>query len=97
LLKLAVDYFTEAAASVVSIVAMPLTKYTMIHELLELYEIPFGFSYKTRESAPNVLHYLCSRVLAAQFQCVISTVKFFSLLMDGSVDKGKVKNEVIFV
>jgi len=72
------------------------TKYTVIHQPLEHYEIPLGFSYSTRESAHNFLHYL-TESQQQKFQREISNKKFFSLLMDGSVDKAKVENEVILV
>jgi len=42
------------------------TKYTMIHELSEHYEIPLGFSYKTRELAHTVTFTIHSRVPAAR-------------------------------
>ena len=75
---------------------LPFTKYTVIHELLERYEIPLGFSYKTRESAHNFLRYIAESQ-QQEFQREISNTQFFSILMDGSVDKGKVENEVILV
>ena len=75
---------------------LPFTKYPAIHELLEHYEVPLGLSYKTRESAQNFLHYIAESQ-QQEFQRVLSNSKFFSILMDGSVDKGKVENEVIVV
>ena len=75
---------------------LPFTKYPVIHELLQRNEVFLGPFYKTRESAHNFLRYI-AEAQQQEFQRVISNSQFFSILMDGSVDKGKVENEVLLV
>lgn len=75
---------------------LPFTKYPSIHELLERHGIELGFSYKTRESAHNFTHYIAESQ-RQEFHQMLSGTKFFSFLMDGSTDKGKVENEVIVI
>ena len=65
---------------------LPYTKYPSIHEFLERHGVELGFSYKTRESAHNFTHYIAEK-----------NFNFYSFLMDGSTDKGKVENEVIVI
>jgi len=76
--------------------SLPFTKYTVIHQLLECYEIPLGFSYSTRDQHITFLCYIAESQ-QQESQREISNKKFFSLLMGGSVDKAKVENEVILV
>ena len=56
---------------------LPFTKYPVIHKLLERYEVPLGFSYKTRESAQNFLHYIAESQ-QQEFQHTFSNSKFLA-------------------
>ena len=75
---------------------LPFTKYPAIHDLLERHGVRLGFSYNTRESARSFAYFIAESQ-RQEFHQMLSSTKFFSFLMDGSTDKGKVENEVIVI
>ena len=75
---------------------IPFTKYTAIHELEERHGIDFGTTYKNRDSARNFVHYIAESQ-RQQLLASLSSCHFYSILMDGSVDKGRVENELFVI
>ena len=75
---------------------IPFTKYTAIHELEERHGIDLGATYKDRDSARNFVHYIAESQ-RQQLLTSLSSCHFYSILMDGSVDKGRVENELFVI
>ena len=75
---------------------IPFTKYTAIHELEERHGIDLGATYKNRDSARNFVHYIAESQ-RQQLLTSLSSCHFYSILMDGSVDKGRVENELFVI
>ena len=75
---------------------IPFTKYTAIHELEERHGIDLGATYKNRDSARNFVHYIAESQ-RQQLLISLSSCHFYSILMDGSVDKGRVENELFVI
>ena len=68
--------------------------YLSLCELETKHEVEVGHAYKTAPSAETFMHY------TAEHQCqqilvFLSEKKFYSFLMDGSTDAGKVEQELI--
>ena len=75
---------------------LPFTKYPALHELEEHHDVYLRQAYKTRESASKLVHYIAE----SQRQDLhhnLSSHHFYSGLMDGSVDKGKIENELFVI
>ena len=72
------------------------TKYKAIHELEERHGIDLGATYKNRDSARNFVHYIAESQ-RQQLLASLSSCHFYSILMDGSVDKGRVENELFVI
>ena len=71
-------------------------KYPVLHELEEHHSVDLGFSYKNDVSAKTFTHYIAE----SQRQTVLerlSTLNFYSFLMDGSTDIGNVKDELLLI
>ena len=64
--------------------------------LEERYGVDLGSTYKNRDSARNFIHYIAESQ-RQQLRSKLSTCHFFSMLMDGSTDKGKVENELFVI
>ena len=69
---------------------IPLIKYPAIHELEERRGIDLATSYKNRASGRNFVHYIAESQ-RQQFAGFPSISHFYSVLMDGSTDKGRVE------
>ena len=65
---------------------IPFSKYSVIHELEEKHGVDLGSTYKNRDAPRNFLHYH-----------MLSSEHFYSILMDGSTDKGRVENELFVI
>ncbi len=74
---------------------IPFTKYPAIHQLEERHGVDLGAAYKNRDSAQNFTHYIAeSQRRQLQTDLGASDCNFYSVLMDGSTDKGRVENEL---
>ena len=72
---------------------MPFMKYPAIHQLEEKHGVDLGATYKNRDSARNFTHYIAESQ-RRQLKASLETCHFYSVLMDGSTDKGRVENEL---
>ena len=72
---------------------IPFTKYPAIHEMEERHGVDLGSTYKNRDSARNFVHYIQRRQLLGN----LALCHFYSVLMDGSTDKGRVENELFVI
>ena len=72
-------------------------KYPSLCELETKHEVDVGHAYKTAPSAITFTHYIAEHQ-RQQFLQFLSQNKFYSFLMDGSTDSGKVGsgNEVVY-
>ena len=75
---------------------IPFLKYPAIHELEERHGVDLGITYKNRDSARNFVHYIAESQ-RQQFQVSLASCHFYSVLMDGSTDKGRVENELFVI
>ena len=75
---------------------IPFAKYTAIHELEERHEVDIGETYKNRDSTRNFVHYIAESQRQA-FKQTLQSCHFFSVLMDGSTDKGHIENELFVI
>ena len=75
---------------------IPFSKYPAIHELEERHGVDLGLTYKNRDSARNFVHYIAESQ-KREFHLSLSSCHFYSLLMDGSADKGRVENELFVI
>ena len=71
-------------------------KYPAIHELEERHGVDLGATYKNRESARNFVHYIAESQ-RRQLHVNLASCHFYSVLMDGSTDKGRVENELFVI
>ena len=76
--------------------SVPFTKYPALHELEEHHDVDLGQAYKTRESASKFVHYIAENQ-RQNLHHRLSSHHFYSCLMDGSVDKGKIENELFVI
>ena len=70
---------------------IPFSKYSVIHELEEKHGVDLGSTYKNRDAPRNFLHYI-AETQRRDFHHMLSSKHFYSILMDGSTDKGRVEN-----
>ena len=75
---------------------IPFLKYPTIHELEERHGLDLGVTYKNRDSARNFVHYIAESQ-RWQMRASLASCHFFSVLMDGSTDKGRVENELFVI
>ena len=75
---------------------MAFRKYPALHELEIHHGVDLGPAYRTKYSAKNFTHYI-AEAQRHTFIEDLSSVHFFSFLMDGSVDAGKVEDELIVI
>ena len=75
---------------------LPFTKYPAIHALEEKHGVDLGQTYKNRDSARNFVHYIAEGQ-RRELHSSLSSCRFYSILMDGSVDKGRVENELMVI
>ena len=75
---------------------IPFLKYSAIHELEDRHGVDLGQTYKNRDSAHNFVHYI-AEAQRQQFTSSLASCHFYSVLMDGSADKGRVENELFVI
>ena len=75
---------------------MAFRKYPALHELETHHGVDFGPAYKTKDSAKNFTHYI-AEAQRHNFMEALSLVPFCSFLMDGSVDAGRVEDELVVI
>ncbi len=75
---------------------LPFTKYPAIHELEEMHRVDLGQTYRNCDSASSFVHYI-TESQRQDFHRQLSSCRFYSMLMDGSVDKGRVENELMVI
>lgn len=75
---------------------IPFLKFPAIHELEERHGVDLGPTYKNRDSARNFVHYIAESQ-RRQLQVSLASCHFYSVLMDGSADKGRVENELFVI
>ena len=75
---------------------IPFLKYPAIHELEERHGVDLGATYKNRDSARNFIHYIAESQ-RRQLRVSLASCHFYSVLMDGSTDKGRVENELFVI
>ena len=75
---------------------MAFRKYPVLHELEIRRGVDLGPAYRTKDSAKNFIHYI-AEAQRHTFMEDLPSVHFFSFLMDGSVDVGKVEDELIVI
>ena len=75
---------------------IPFLKYPAIHELEERHGVDLGPTYKNRDSARNFVHYIAESQ-RRQLHVSLASCHFYSVLMDGSADKGRVENELFVI
>ena len=55
-----------------------------------------GLTYKNRDAPRNFVHYI-AEAQRHEFHRSLSSQHFYSILMDGSTDKGRVENELFVI
>ena len=71
-------------------------KYAAMHDLKERHGVDLGLAYKNRDSAANFVHFIAES--QRQYDTLrISGCHFYSVLMDGSTDKGRIENELLVI
>ena len=71
-------------------------KYPAIHQLESRHGVDLGQSYTTKDSAKSFFHYIAESQRTA-FINTLSTMHFYSFLMDGTTDAGNVEDELIVI
>lgn len=69
-------------------------KYPGICELERRHGVDMGISYINEHAGKSFVHYI-AEARKQELSNLLSKAKFFSILMDGSVDKGNIDNELI--
>ena len=64
----------------------------MIHELEERHQVDIGETYKNRDLTRNFVHNIAESQ-RQEFKQTLQSCHFFSVLMNGSTDKGSIENE----
>ena len=75
---------------------LPYTKYPKICELEARHGVKIGTSYRHENAGKDFMHYIAEAKRQDLVQKV-TKAKFFSLLLDGSTDKGNIDNEILLV
>ena len=75
---------------------MAFRKYPAIHELETRHGVDLGQTYATKDSAKMFTHCIAESQRTAFLQC-LSTTHFYSFLMDGTTDAGKVEDELVVI
>ena len=73
---------------------LPFTSYPKICELETRHGVQVGTSYRNENAGKDFMHYIAMAKRQVLLQ-KLTKAKFFSLLLDGSTDKGNVDNEVL--
>ena len=72
---------------------LPFTKYPKICELETRHGVNLGTSYVNENAGKDFMHYI-TESRRQELKEKVANAKFFSLLLDGSMDAGNVDNEV---
>ena len=72
------------------------TKYEALHELECHHGVDLGQAYKSRENAKHITHYIAESQ-RKRFMDSLSAVNFYSFLMDGTTDAGRIEDKLIAV
>ena len=72
------------------------SKYPALYDLESRHEVDLGVAYKNDVSAKCFTHYL-AQSQRDHFVCSLSKSHYFSFLMDGTTDSGKVEDELVVV
>ena len=75
---------------------MAFRKYSALHELETRHDVELGSAYKTKYSAKNFTHYI-AEAQCHNFMEALSMAPFCSFLMDGSVDAGRIEDELVVI
>ena len=75
---------------------MAFRKYPAIHELETCHGVDLGQTYATKDSAKMFTHFIAESQHSAFLQS-LSTAHFYSFLMDGSTDAGKIVDELVIM
>lgn len=67
-----------------------------MYELETRHGVDLGTAYKTKDSAKNFTHYI-AEAQRHGFMEALSSIPFYSFLMDGSVDAGRIEDELIVI
>ena len=71
-------------------------KYPALHALEARHGVDLGEVYKTEDSAKNFTHFI-AKSQRQNFVRSLSNVNFYSFIMDGSTDAGKIEDELIII
>ena len=71
-------------------------KYLTLHNLKVHHGVDLGTSYKTKDSAKNFTHYI-TIVQRQQFFQSLQGVSFYSFIVDGSTDAGRIEDEIVMM
>ena len=71
-------------------------KYPALHELEVRHGVDLGSTYKTKDSAKQFTFYI-AEAQRQDFMDDLSSVSFYSFLMDGSVDAGRIEDELVVI
>ena len=75
---------------------LPYTKYPRICELEARHGVSVGTSHVNETAGKEFIHYI-AKARREELKQRLFNAKFFSVLLDGSTDKGNIDNEVILV
>ena len=76
--------------------AFRIRKYPAIHELETRHGIDLGQKYAIKDSAKTFTHFIADSQCSAFLES-LSTAHFFSFLMDGTTDAGKIEDELVVI
>ena len=71
-------------------------KYPAIHELETRHGVDLGQTYATKDSAKTFTHFIAESQRSAFIQS-LSSAHFYSFLMDGTTDAGKIEDELVVI
>ena len=75
---------------------MAFSKYPALYDLESRHDDDLGIAYKNDVSAKSFTHYI-AQSQRQHFLCSLSNSHYFSFLMDGTTDSGKVEDELVVV
>ena len=75
---------------------MAFSKYPALYDLESRHEVDLGVAYKNDISAKSFTHYI-AQSQRDHFVCSLSKSHYFSFLMDGTTDSGKVEDELVVI
>lgn len=77
--------------------SMAFKKYPSLYSLELRHGVNLGQAYKTKDSAKYFTHYIAESQRQNFISFLSATSRFYSFLMDGSTDSGKVEDEVVVI